>query len=53
MNYQNILRISNYLKQQILPRLQGFPVNVNMNKKAIIDMTFQNFCSALQPLSLI
>ncbi len=41
MNYQNILRISNYLKQQILPRLQGFPVNVNMNKKAIIDMTFQ------------
>jgi hypothetical protein len=41
MNYQNILRISNYLKQQILPRLQGFPVNVNMNKKAIIDTTFQ------------
>lgn len=41
MNYQNILRISNYLKQQILPHLQGFPANVNINKKAIIDMTFQ------------
>jgi len=41
MNYQNMLRITNSLKQRILPRLQGFPANVNIHKKALIDTAFQ------------
>ncbi len=45
MNYQNILRITNSVKQQILPRLQGFPVNLNINKKALIDRAFQHILS--------
>ena len=52
MKYNNIIRIKNFLRQRVLPHTKKFPHNFNLNKKDLIDFTFQELLH-LSPFSFI